>query len=363
MEFAYNGQLVLINIFLWFILILSYRRGYTCCGNKGTRGYGLLFIMMTLFSTYAFCAADTYHYHEIYNRMQTVNGPVHVEQVYFWLLKVLPKDYYLWRLIIWGLASLCLILTYKRYKLNPQVAAFTTAVVLLYQFSITRGCLGISLFLLSSSFFLKPINGKKLISYILGIAGCGLSLYFHRSMFVFICMFLLAYIPINKFSLFLSLLIFPILRIRIVPAIESVTELLSLGDDMMRFTNSYIKGEQLSANIRGIIQQVINLLPCFISVYILIKANILRSVQGERYIKMLSRYTFILFYVSMLFYGLNVSAFMSSRILHMMYFPLTIVLSHTYVHNEEYRSLIRKTMIFFFVSVLYSTLLSMYTWW
>ncbi len=363
MEFAYNGQLVLINIFLWFILILSYRRDFVTCVNKGVHSYGFLFIMVTLFSTYAFCSADTYHYHDIYNRMHVVNGPIHVEKVYFWLLSILPRNYYIWRLIIWGLASFFLILTFKRYKLNQGVTALITAVVLLYQFAITRGSLGISIFLLSSSFLLKPINGKRLLSCILGIAGCVLSLYFHRSMFAFICLFILSFLPINRFSLFLSLALFPILRIRIIPAIESVVDLIALGDDMTRFTNSYMKGEHLSANIRGVIQQVINFLPCFVSIYILIKANILRSVQGSRYITILSRYTFILFYVSMLFYGQNVSAFMSSRILHVMYFILTIVLSHTYMHNGEYRGIIGKNLIFFFVSVLYSLLLSMYTWW
>lgn len=363
MSYSYTGSLVLFNLFLWLILLLRYSRYvFSNRFNINRKGsYWFPLVITILFTTFAFSEPDTYHYHEIYDRMCKVGYSVHIEEVYFWLLNILPKNYYLWRFVIWGGASLLLIITFKRYNLNHSIVAFLLPVILMQQLAVTRGALGISIFLLATSFWMKPIEGRKVLSFLIGILGCIASLFFHRSMPLFILVYFVSFIPLTRFTISLLLILFPVFRVHVIPLIIKLFDIGLFNAEVQRFSIKYIEGERSVANLRGIIQQTVEYLPRFIIVYVIVRYVILKKDCWPSYVVQLSKYVYVLFYISLLFYGQEISSFMSSRTIHMLTFPLIVVFAYILSQNTN-KTILRTSIILFVVAGLYSFLHSIYKW-
>ena len=361
MEYQYNSTLVFINLFLWLFLIMVYRKDFWAYRIKRNQNYWLLYCCVSLFTTFAFSEPDTYHYHEIYDRMLKINSSIHVEDFYYILLKFLPENYYLWRFFIWGIATLILIIAFNRFHLNPGVVSFLLPVILLQQLSITRGCLGISIFLLSISFLLKPIKGRRIISVLISIIGCIVSLYFHRSMPIFIFLFFFSYIPLNRFSILTLIILFPFIRLLLVPQMVQLLNLGIFNEDTIMFSMKYIQGEQSIANVMGLARQAFEYLPRFLIIYFIVKYIIFNKDGKPSYIIQLAQYTFLLFYISLLLYGQEVSSFMASRTIHMMCFPLLIVSAYASTMDIK-KTLLRCSIVLFIIYDLFSFIHSIYKW-
>lgn len=361
MDYAYNGLLVFINLGLWLILLLVYKKDFLNPFINRKRSFIFPFIILALFTTFAFSEADTYHYHEIYDRMLKINSQIHIEYVYYFLLKILPKNYYLWRFVIWGAASFIFVITAKRYRINPGILAFLLPVLLFQQFAVTRGCLGISIFLLAVSFILKPVKQRKLFSILIGIFGCLVSMAFHKSMPLFIFIFVLSCIPLNRFFIYFLILIFPLLRSFVVSIIMAVIDMGFFEQDTVTFTMGYLDGERSISNIMGLIRLGIEYVPRFLIIYIITRLIILNKQQVPYYISYLAHFCFILFYIALLCYGQEFSSFISSRTIHMMCFPLIIVVSYL-VERTGYNKLVLSSVILFIISDLFAFLHSIYKW-
>ena len=352
-----EGILVLINFLLWLFLIL---KNYSTKG--GTANHTLSVIVILIFATLGFSEADTYHYHEIYDQILLYHEPIHVESFYYWLIDTLPHNYYFWRFVVWGTALLLLIITYKRYKLNQRIVYFIFPLILLQQFTLTRGSLGISIFMLAISFLLNPCKPRQL-SYILGVIGIVLSTFLHQSLPVFIVLFILSFIPINKLTLLVSLLLFPFIRVLLMPAVNELLQMGIFSSDTTEFALSYLDKEQSVANVNGIIRRIIDLLPYFLTFAILIKEYVYKKEFIEMPFKMLFKYSYVLFYIALLFLGQQTSSFIFSRTIHMLTFPLVIIVSYYLSTRKRHKYLLTLALCAFFVSDLYTFLYSIYKTW
>ncbi|WFE83578.1 EpsG family protein [Parabacteroides chongii] len=286
MEFNYNGQLALINLLIFILFLCKYRDEYNrySCNNVG---YFPLVIFVLSFSVLGYTEADTYHYEYLYNEMLYAKIPIHVEPFYYWLIDFLPNNYYIWRLSVWGTALILLIATFRRYELNIRSVSFVFALLLLQQFTLTRGCLGISLFLYCSSFFIKPPSDLKIIYNILAILGCVFSLYLHKSIVLFVIISVCMLFPINKRIIWMMLLVYPILRGFVVPFVFDILNTGFLATRTTDFSMLYLEKEKSLANLNGIIHLFFQYIPRFILFYLLIKEYV---INKRKYLNILFIY-------------------------------------------------------------------------
>ena len=361
MIYDYNGNLAIINLLIWFILLLTYKSEFFQYVPKKT-SYSFLFLMVILYTTFGFSEADTYHYHEIYDEMLKFGEAIHVEPFYYWLIQFLPHNYYIWRFVVWGIAIILMIATFKRFNLNSTAVGFVFPLILLQQFTVTRGCLGIALFIYSLSFLLKP-SSHRVLSYIFAISGCVLSLFLHRSMPLFIIMVVMAFVPLNKTLIIISILAYPLIRAGIMPHIFSFINSGFFSDETADFAQHYLQSEQSIANFNGILRLCLDYIPRFLIFIFLIKEYIFNNHRIDKPMKFLLQYAYILFYIALLFFGQETSSFISSRTIHMMCFPLTIVLAYHLTINYKRSALLKASMSFFICSDLFAFIYTIYKTW
>ena len=361
MVYPYSGQLAIVNLVIWLVLILKYKKVYfreQCVSGN----HVVLICFATLFCTFAFSEADTYHYHTLYDKMLLFNERTHVEPFYYWLVKVLPHNYYVWRCGIWGVAMLLFIGTAKRYDINPMTLCFVFPMILMQQFALTRGALGIALFLFSSSYIIKP-GSNRIISCILGIVGCVVSLYLHKSLPLFAFIALFAFVPLKKWTLAVLLVMFPVIRGFIIPFVFEMLGTSFFSEETVEFAANYLEREQSKANFNGMIRYVVDYTPRFMCFFILVREFVFKAkFKTPKEIKILFQYSFLLFYVALLFWGQNTSSFVTNRTLHMMCFPLTITLSYI-LYTTKRNKLTKITMLLFLFSDLFAFSYTIYSCW
>ena len=78
MEYTYSGKLAILNLILWLIFVIIYRAEFFRHTNR-SMNYAFIGIIVTIFATFGFSEADTYHYHRIYDEMLKFSEAIHVE--------------------------------------------------------------------------------------------------------------------------------------------------------------------------------------------------------------------------------------------------------------------------------------------
>ena len=348
-----NGKLALINLILWVFLLICYSLKSNRT-HSTKKGYFCFYILSALFSTFAFAEADTYHYHEIYDQMLIYNESIHVEEFYYQLIKFLPANYYVWRFVVWGTALMILIHTLRRLKIDSTFVYLVFPVILLQQFAVTRGCLGIAVFLMSVSYIINPNPRYKIISIILGYLFAVISLFLHQSLIIFAIIFLFALIPITKNVFFILLLAYPIIRAIILPYTINLLGTGFFDDETVSFATHYLNSEQSVANINGIIRMIVEYIPRLLVFYFLIKQFVFRQNEYPRVIRIMFQYSFVLFYIALLFWGQETSSFVTNRTIHLMCFPLMITLTYILTQYRTVPKYMKLVLFSFVFSDLYA---------
>lgn len=314
MNFQLTGLHILFSFLLWSILIFAYRKNfYSRIDNADN--YKLFLLVVIVYSTFGFCTGDYPNYAELYERItRTTNiRAMHMEDFYIWLIEILPNDYNLWRFFVWGLSTIVAVWTFKKYRLNSQFACLIFALMLMQYFAAPRNSLGYMVLFLGVAWLFYPKH-KTLATILIGILIILSSTFFHKSMFLYILVICISLIPFKKSMYIISLILFPVLYISfiklsvfILPYIAGDTESLSSG--MMYLE----KDEVLVANFNGLIRLLIQRTPIFILVFLAVKSIIFKGEKIPYVFKVLLNYTYILIYISMLFYGQKTSGLLSTR--------------------------------------------------
>lgn len=360
MNVLISGKLTLINLFLWFILVYVYRSEYFRTNNRPEK-YGLIGFIAILFSTFAFSEADTYHYEYIYDKMVLYNVRVHIEEFYFWLVQVLPKNYYIWRLAIWGSAALIYIKVCKVNNLDSRIVGLIFPLILIQQFAVTRGCLGITLLLLGASVFIKSKKQNKAL-YLWSVLAIVASLFLHKSLPLFIAIAALAFIPLNKKTFIILLILFPVLRGFVLPFVFDFIGSGFFDKETASFATAYLESEKSEMNFNGMLRMILEYAPRFIIFYVLIKCFIFRKVLIPRNIRFFFNYSFVLFYIALLFLGQETSSFVTNRTIHMMCFTLLIPTVY-YLQNTNRSRTVKNALLLFMCSDLFAFAYQIITCW
>lgn len=343
---------IFFNISLWIIALL-----YACkqifIQNNNIGGYFLLGFITVLFSTFGFNSGDFVHYFELYDELIKSQFIIHVEPFYFWLCKVLPDNYFLWRFVIWGLATLFYIKALKKVDCSPKFAMFIFVLILMWTFNNLRNALGYSVLLYGAALILFPAR-SRVWTFFRGGLMIFLSFFLHKSMFMYILIMCFALIPIGKKLFISSLLLFPILY-KSVTYISSYILFNSFAnetsqDSGMRYLESDFVG---GANINGLIQIFITRLPILLLLSYSIRNIFFKNEYVSYSVRVFLQFAYWLIYISYLFSGQKTSAFLTNRFWDASLYPITIFLA-VYLYDKVNSLFVRNCFILLLLANLYN---------
>ena len=318
---------------------------------KNVNNYKFVIFYLTLYSVFAFAEADTYHYMNLYEDLYKSQVPWHVEPAHFWIIKHLPHGYFLWRLFVWGVSAILYTKAFKHLQISANVAGFVIAIIMLNPFPQTRGTLGFSIMMIALAYYVpfKICNAIRVIFILIAIV---LATFFHKSLGIYALLFPLAVLmPYNKKMIILSLILFPVLYAAVYTLSGDFLEIGFLGKQTIESGTSYLeRGTEGAYNIFGILTNSIMWMALFLYFQETTQYYITNTCNEA--IITIQKYTYILVYVSFLFLGQNLSAFLYTRTLNFAMFPLAISFAY-YLQNSKYSKKKNLIIFLFFLNTLY----------
>ena len=357
-NFHYNAQAVFFSIFLFILAIYKYGIVYrgVISNNKD---YLFVFLLLALFSTFAYGEADFYHYQFHYDMMKHYDVKSISEPIYFWIAKNLPDNYFIWRFSIWGTAALFMVLSLKIVGVNASCAGLMLPIYFWAQFSLTRGGLGFAIITLSFAMFFSESKLAKIFA----LVAVSSSIFFHHSIAAFLLIVPLALItPLHSKLIRFSLLLFPVLYLGMMVGTNYLLDLNFLNSETEQLAEHYFEGAKASVNVFGAIFDILHFSGQLTMLYLAMNFVLNNKANINKVVVALFKYGYILVYISFLFYGQGTSSFLSSRFLHASTFPLVIVYSY-YLTYHRMNKTDRLALLLLGSYALYALLYAMYKWW
>lgn len=145
-----NSTILIINSLVAMLLpitLFRYRKAIYGSYSYSDKGYYYLWVILTLFSVfYIPIGGDSESTLGIFENYHANGTEYHLEEMYFRLMDILPNNYYLWRLVIWGTASFFTVLTVKKLHIDSGLASVAMVCVCLIPiFYYVRNILGLSI--------------------------------------------------------------------------------------------------------------------------------------------------------------------------------------------------------------------------
>lgn len=326
---------VLFSFLLWLIIYAMSNSSYKKHKLSGGISYSTYILMLVVFCTLAYYVGDFPHYAINYKECLMSSTPIHVEPVYFWLMKNVPHSYLFWRFVVWGGAVILWVMMYRRMKIPRKYACMAMTLVLLYYFAAPRQSLAFAILFLSLTFIFYPMKNKS-ISYIIAFVGIYLSLFFHRSMIMYVLLVVLAFIPLKKTFFIGTALAFPFLYGAVLLYsfyfIEFFFEEGTTFEKGIRYLSSESQG---GLTIWGWIQFAVTRVPIFYLILYCIWHIYIKKKQLPPIFKVLVKYAYVCMYIGLLFFQQETSSFLSPRFLDATYYPLAIVLGYFLIQENK----------------------------
>ena len=350
---------VIFCLIVWLIAIFIYLPSIKCTGKGLCSKYPsskidslLLLSLITLYSVFEFAGGDFYHYKEFYDLGHSKGADDGLDPIYLWLIDIIPNNFYLWRLIIWGSAAYIWLRIIKRLNYSVRLAGCMFFLVVFYLFVGARQALAFSLLYYGLTIFL---TSYKTIDKVVGFLIFLLSYYFHSTMIVYMILSLLALLPFSKKYFIFSILLFPFIYEFFGGVIDNFVSQLSLfnkdsSDTIMRYLESDFR---VTYNLKGLIRLCLDRLPIFLLLIVSIKDVYWKKLQMQTIYKYFLQMSYILIYISYLFVGREVSAFIAPRFWDAALFPLTLFLAGYLPHTKSKR-LIFTAVLFLILSKLFT---------
>ena len=324
--------------------------------------YRMLIITM-LFCTFGCVGGDFLHNQVIYDLNVQSDHPIHFESVYVLLIKGLPTNYYLWRFCVWGLAAFLLFKILDEIKSDLDFSFFVFTLMLMNYFPNLRQTLGFMMMFYGYVLLFRSAEDAMPQKLVMGIILLIISTFFHSTIFVFIVLSLLLFIPGTKSlaMIIVSILLFPYLYDITKELSTQFIGLVSNNDAMQEKATKYIESSfRVELNIRGFLKIIVNRLPVLMLFFYGVKKILIEKVEASYMEKHLLMLTYMLFYISCLFFNNNVSAYLSQRFWDAACYPLTIF-AMIFLRNYSGSLYVKITLYAFLVSNIFNMAYSLYT--
>lgn len=193
----FNPWLVGLNLLMWFIAYSMVHQALDTPYYLTKYKKRAAFCILLLFCVYSFWGSDLFHVYDAYHEL--VQNNWHLESTYHWIAANLaPNSYFLWRLIVWGLASILLWGTFSSLNINKNLAIAIFLSAWMIWFSYARASLSMALAFYG---FALIHSTKRWVKFgkLLGGAFILGSFYFHKSAsFVIVCCLIVTIFPFFK---------------------------------------------------------------------------------------------------------------------------------------------------------------------
>lgn len=334
-------QMLLISLALFIIMLVIARPSHAltnlslCAQRTSNWTFDVFFITYALYVIFAFNSSDFFSYWNkfLYAGQFGYYKFDSYEFVYNWFADF-TGNYLVWRSVIWGMATFFLYLT--ALKLNLKNTLLFLAMVLfgLGLNVYSRGILGHAVLLYGA--ILLVDNYTNILIKILGLIFILVSYYLHNSMFVNIIFVILAFYPLGKKSLLLSVVAFPFLITVVTIIMNGIvagTLDISYGEsagDLDR-AEYYASKENREFTIYGLIPLIISTISEYFVLFYIIKKvlydRIFEGIRREKLYTYLFRLVYVTIYIASLFAFVETSSWIYSRFKYMAFFPLPFLLA------------------------------------
>ena len=349
------------DVVLWLVFLATNARylipnSRCVVAYRQDKNYAPMFLFLLLFCTFAFIGGDYFNYQSLYKTNTSLSAGAsgqHIEAFYMWLVEVLPTNFFVWRFVVWGLASALMVATYKRFEVPAKVASIVFLLVISVVFASFRNTLGFVTLFFGTTFLFSQ-KGFKFFNLLIFSACLISSLFLHRSMFIFATLLCVALIPIGKRTYLISVLLFPVFYKLIDSYAYQLLGASFVSEDSSAHGVGYLDSNfRVDVTLMGYVQLLIWRLPIYvILIYSIIK--IYFKQQDVTYaVKTYLNATYFLVYISLLWRGQEVSAFLTNRFHDSAMFFCSVFLA-MYIPTQPKSKLLKRCMLVLLIANLYN---------
>ena len=317
------------------------------------------------FCTFGCTGGDFLHYYELFDLNAASDEPIHYEQFYYYLTQILPHNYYLWRFCVWGTAFFIVYLIIHNIDTDADIAYIVFVLYLLNYFSNPRQSLGVVLLLLGIILLTRiQQSSTPILTTCLSLVLISSSAIFHSTMYAFIAVAILCFIPgiKSKYFIIMAFCALPFLYYNIQNSTQFIANFLfSSNDEALKKTTHYLESDfRVTSNLFGWLKIIINRAP-YVLIMLITSWRVFFKNENVSYLeKHLLMFALILVYISILFAGNNISAFLSTRMWDTALYPLAFF-SMIYFRNHWEDLFIRYISILLLFSNTYNLLYEIYS--
>ena len=229
MQYSVSLTHEVLTVIAWIIMLLlgyremrKYDKLYDEFDAEGEETYVFykprsfwyrMLVFTMLFCTFGCVGGDFLHNQVIYDMNVQSDHPIHFENVYFLLIKGLPTNYYVWRFFVWGIAAFLLFKILDEIKSDLDFSFVIFTLMLLNHFPNLRQTLGFMMMFYGYVLLFRSVEDAMPQKLVMGIILLIISTFFHSTIFVFIVLSLLLFIPGTKSlaMIIVSVIAFPFL--------------------------------------------------------------------------------------------------------------------------------------------------------
>lgn len=357
------GQ-IFLNFFLFLLLMYGMRP--TVIGPLTSRRFDRKYphlvyfygILIFILSVWGYSDWDYWGYKSIVTRIIQTKREIHIEPLYTWLALWL-KNYTLWRIVIWSLATIFMIKTVLKLPVNKTTTLFFITIIYVLHFYKLRNALGFSLIFWGLT--LVTLSPRHLFKQLLGLMFIAVSYFFHSSMIFTILLLGCCFIKYNKFWINISLIAWPFLISLVSILIHKLASgTLTLSDDSMgvaeRATH-YASSQDLGKTTTfGMLRIALDNFALLFSLFYMTKRFVYDKIKSPKIIRYFFQIWFAAAYVAYLFAFQESSNWIFVRINTMGFFPMAIVLGWyfgMYKRNKPQRIILTFCTLSFLYSIFY----------
>lgn len=278
-----------------------------------------------------------------------------LEPVYVYIAKLVGYNYILFRFIVWGGTALFSYLLGKRLGVNRSLYLFFFIIIALDIFSFQRGSLAMALGFYGFSYLIKPLEKKKLLSFLVGLFLIYVSTYFHKSAFFLIPVFLFSFLRYNKRTIMLMVALLPFVLYFMTSYLADFLLNLGTDSDVINTTvmQGYLTVENRHMGIGSILRNIILPLMFFFLFWYVVKQVIIKKIYLPTHFLRLFNCSFIIIIASFLLLVVGSVINVSMLYMRLLYFsvlPLSLVISYIY---DNYKR-VKYTDLFVMICVICS---------
>ena len=324
---------VLYCVLIYAVFILSYYNRYVTRGliKETKTNYFLLFAAFFLIIT-ACIDGDWFNYRELVMYYDFSEGAHnHGEPIYGYIIKFVNQNYLLFRLVVWGVAFVLTLISFKRFDLNINIAVFFLIAVFLVKFNYARATLGMASCCVGLSYLLKPRRGLLIMNVLLAALFFWGAYEFHHSVLILVILCVATiYLPVDKPIIVIALLlVMPFLAALLKDNLILVDQLENeyISDRLEHYLDRSTGPSNIFGILGGVISYGVFVVPIFLDTITIVRKRKQVPVSMVKLYRVIISASILA--LSFSFMGLESSVFVY-RILFMTFIPLTILTVYLY---------------------------------